>query len=154
LLVANSYGGAYRNTITELDPTTGTATTFGSGLGAPVGITVGPDGRYYVANLTFATLFGGTDPHTVQVMPSNGGTSQARATGTHGATFLAFVDNNLYVTSFYDSQVYSFAGDTGQPAGSFAVPVGTREVLGLTVRPSVPTIVSLSGSVTSPSACG
>jgi RHS repeat-associated protein len=147
LLVTNTYGGTYVNTITELNTTTGGFSTFATGLGEPVGIKAGPDGRYYVTNYTYATVFGGTNPDTVQVIPANGGVSQTFATGTDGASYLLFTDNKLFVTSFYDSRVYSFAPGTGQGLGSFAIPVATREVSGIGVRSSAPSMVFLNGSV-------
>jgi sugar lactone lactonase YvrE len=75
LLVTNTYSGTYANTITELDPTTGSVNTFATGLGEPIGIAAGPDGRYYVANYTYAGIYGGTNPDTIQVVGPDGGVS-------------------------------------------------------------------------------
>ena len=38
LLVTNTYGGAYRNTVSRIDPADGSFTTFATGLGEPVGM--------------------------------------------------------------------------------------------------------------------
>lgn len=115
LLVTNTYGGNYANTLTQLDPVSGAFATFATGLGEPVGIAAGPDGRYYVANYTFANGYGGSHPDTVQVVDRSGGASTTWNVGgaLHGATYLAFHDDGLYVTSYYNGTVQVFNAATG-----------------------------------------
>lgn len=122
LLVSNAYDGLYRNTITELDPASGNATTFATGLGEPIGIARGPDGRYYIGNFTFATSYGGTNPDTIQVIPAGGGTSSATwnvGGNLDGTTYLAFGAGTLYVASFYNKTVQMFDVVSGASSGQF-----------------------------------
>ena len=122
LLVTNTYDGAYRNTVTDLDPSNGSFTTFATGLGEPVGIIAGPDGRYYLANSTFANSYGGANPDTIQVVGASGGASSTwnRGGGLYGASYLAFAGNQLFVTSFLNGTVQVFDGTTGASLGAFA----------------------------------
>jgi WD40 repeat protein len=134
LLVANTYGGAYRNTITSLNPADGSFTTFASGLGEPVGVIAGPDGRYYVGNYTFAVGYGGSNPDTVQVIAAGGGLSSTWNSGGQlwGTQYLAFGDGRLFVTSYYNSTVQMFDATTGASLGGFDV--GGRNPVGITFR--------------------
>ena len=122
LLVSNTYSGAYANTITSLDPSNGSFSTFATGLGEPVGMTIGPDGRYYVANYTFALSYGGTNPDTIQVVGAGGGSSTTWNQGgnLHGAEYLVFVGNRLFVTSYYNGTVQIFDTSSGASVGESA----------------------------------
>ncbi len=122
LLVSNTYGGDYRNTITDLDPVTGNATVFAVGLSEPVGISRGPDGRYYAGNFTFAKAYGGTRPDTIDVIPAGGGSSVLWNSGgsLNGTTYLTFGAGTLYVASYYNQTVQMFDAATGVSSGQFA----------------------------------
>ncbi len=139
LLITNAYAGAYRNTITSLDPSDGSFTTFATGLGEPIGIATGPDGQFYVANYTFATTYGGTNPDTIQVVAASGGSSTTwnQGGGLFGATYLAIDANKLFAASFYNSTVQVFDIATGASSGGFNVPNttgGTEGANGITYR--------------------
>lgn len=84
----------------------------------------------------------------MQVIPATGGVSQTFATGLDGASDLVFSDGKLFVTSYYNSRVLAFSPDTGQALGSFSVSTRPLDAGGIVVRPSVPSIAFLSGSVT------
>jgi streptogramin lyase len=144
LLVANTYSGAYRDTVTSINTTTGAYSTFATGLGEPVGITAGPDGRYYVGNYTYSYSYGGqSPPDTIQVIGANGGVAQTWNSGSNldGTSYLAFSAGDLFVTSYYNNQVVAFDGTTGAYISSFAGPSGTE---GIAVQPSaVPEVSSL-----------
>ncbi len=134
LLVTNTYGGPYKHTITDIDPTTGAWYRFTSGLSEPMGITAGPDGRFYVCNYTYSETYGGgPNPDTVQVI-SAGGANQGLFVGKgtlNGASYLAFSDGVLAVTSFYGHRVNLFSAATGSSLGSIAVPFSP---IGVTIR--------------------
>jgi PEP-CTERM motif len=138
LLVNNTYLLPYRNTITDLNTTTGSFSTFATGLGEPEGLTEGPDGRYYAGNFTYAESYGGTNPDTIQVVPQSGGVSSTWNTGgsLDGTQFLAFADGALFVTSYYNNIVTSFDATTGASLGSFA---GPGDPVGITAGPEAST---------------
>jgi trimeric autotransporter adhesin len=133
LLVANTYVAPYANTITELNTTTGSYSTFATGLGEPVGLIEGADGKYYAGNFTFANSYGGTNPDTIQVIPSAGGVSSTWNTGGNldGTDFLAFADGDLFATSYYNNQVVRFDGATGAFVNSFSA---GGNIYGITVH--------------------
>lgn len=128
LLVTNTYGGAYRNTVSRIDPADGSFTTFATGLGEPVGIARGADSRYYVGNYTYAIAYGGTNPDTVQVVEAGGGPSATWNTGGNlfGTSYLAFVGDTLYVSSYYNDTVQMFDATTGASIGGFDSGAGSH----------------------------
>ncbi|MGA2263850.1 MAG: choice-of-anchor tandem repeat NxxGxxAF-containing protein, partial [Acidobacteriota bacterium] len=149
LLVSNTYNGAYRNTITKINTTTGAFSTFATGVGEPIGISLGPDGRYYVADYTYALSYGGTNPDTIQVVDATGGMSHTWNTGgdLHGIVYSVFLENRLFAASYYNNKVVSFDAATGQFLGSFQIP-GVTDANGIAVLGSASSIVILNGSVT------
>ena len=136
LLVTNAYAGAYANTVTKINVADGSFSTFATGLGEPIGITAGPDGKYYVANYSFANQYGGTNPDTVQVIDATGGVSSTWNHGgdLSGASYLTWSGGDLFVTSYYNNTVQVFDGATGNSLGGFSVPGGTS---GITVWAAV-----------------
>jgi Bacterial Ig-like domain (group 3)/Beta-propeller repeat len=153
LLVANTYVAPFANTITEIDTTTGSYSTFATGLGEPLGLIEGPGGNYYAGNFTYATLAGGTNPDTIQVIPPAGGVSSTWNTGgsyLDGTSYLAFADGDLFATSYYNTQVVRFDGATGAFVNTFTVPSG---VYGITARPAG-TITTLTDNGPNPSTSG
>ncbi|HEV2945758.1 MAG TPA: hypothetical protein VGX70_00185, partial [Gemmataceae bacterium] len=137
LLVGNVYGGGSAQTITEINPVTGVASTFATGFGEPAGLTAGSDGRFYAAS----DSFGDSGPHDiVQVVGANGGVAQQFNVGgsMSGPVDLVFHSNgNLFVVSYYDSKVSEFDGQTGAFIASFQPYGGVVGAGGITVGPVV-----------------
>src|SRR5262249_5798834 len=107
LVVLTAYGPS-RNTVAELDLTSGAITTFATNLSEPFGMTVGPDGRYYFANYHFATGYGGFDPDSIYVVDPDGGVAERWNTSQgdlNGAVFPIFADGDLFVNSYYNNRV-------------------------------------------------
>ncbi len=148
LLVTNSYGNPYRNTITEIDLTTGVATTFATGLGEPVGIAKGYDGRYYVANFTYARSYGGTNPDTIQVMGAEGGVSSTwNNSSLDGANYIVFTEGDLFITNFYNRTISRFNGTTGAFVSAFSVGDFSHNVQGIAVRHPADSVVAVGGII-------
>ena len=135
LLVANAFGSPYGTTITEVNPTTGAASTFSpGGSGEPFGLVTGPDGRYYVANGSFGN--GGALANTVSVVGASGGTpSLFTGLGTDG-NGLAFDGNNLFVVSYYTGKLFEIDGSTGTIDNTFNI-APANQLESITVFPSV-----------------
>ena len=122
----------------DFDPAGGSPTTFGTGLGSPHGIAIGPDGRYYTADFTLNNSFLNG---SVKVVSTAGGAASVFASG--GGLKQAFVPvfdtingvSTLLVTDGSNNAVRSYDGVTGASAGSFST-VNTLPI-GLTVRPSL-----------------
>jgi len=143
LLVVNSYAGAYRNSVTELDPADGSFTTFATGLGTPIGIAGGSDGRYYIANYSTANNFGGINPDTIQVVAPSGGVSTTWNQGgtLKGANYLVFSGDRLYVSSFANASVQIFDAANGDSLGSFLIAGGMPFGIAVTPLPEPSTWV-------------
>ena len=152
MLVANSYVPPYANTITEINTTTGSYSTFATGLGEPVGLIEGPGGNYYAGNFTYAGTYGGINQDTIQVIPPVGGVSSTWNTGGDllGTCFLAFADDELFATSYYNGQVVRFDGTTGAFVNSFNA---GNDLFGITARPAG-TTTALTDSGPNPSTYG
>jgi len=131
LLVVLSVSGPDRNTVAELDPQTGDTRTFATNLSEPEGIAVGPDGRYYVGNFTYASSYGGFDPDTIYVVGPDGGIAQRWNTSQgdlDGTSNVIFINNKLFVTSEYNGEVVEFDAATGNYVGSFSAPGGPQGI--------------------------
>jgi hypothetical protein len=135
LLVANSYGGGVAQTITEINPDTGVASTFATGFGEPWGLAAGPDGRFYAASGHYPDS-GPSD--IVQVVGPDGGPAQqfnvyAPMNGPNDLVFDQ--DGNLFVVSYYDSKVSEFDGTTGEFMASFQPYGDVAGAAGITAVP-------------------
>ena len=122
-LLATNYNS---NNVIKIDPMTGGSTVFATGFTQPSGITVGLDGRYYVAD----------SAGPIDVVGAAGGSASIWSSGqslSAGATFMAFDAGKLFVT--VSNGVDYFDAATGQYTGFFSTGVGNTT--GITVRPSV-----------------
>lgn len=121
-------------TITEINPDTGAASTFATAPGEPWGLTAGPDGRFYVACGRYPDS-GPAD--LVEVVGPDGGQAQQFNVGGSmmGPNDLVFdQDGKLFVVSYYDSKVSEFDGTTGEFIASFQPYGNTEGTAGITAR--------------------
>jgi WD40 repeat protein len=138
LLIA-SPNGPDVGTVTALNVVTGAKSTFATGLGDPVAINRGPDGRYYVTNGN-----SGLNPDMVYAIPPNGGAASIfAAPGSSGARAhsLQMADSLLLlrITSGWASARRLLGRFSGTSRRFFVQPASRRRR-----RPAAP---PLSGSI-------
>lgn len=125
-LLATNYND---NNVVKIDPISGTSTVFATGITQPSGITLGSDGRYYIA----------TSGGSVDVVGASGGSASAWSSGqslSTSATFMTFDSGKLFVSVL--SGVDYFDASTGQYGGFFST--GINNTTGITVRTSSTTV--------------
>ena len=117
LLLTNIAGLGGGSTVKELDVISGGVTLFATGLSDPVGIVIGPDSRYYVANAN------GTPNNLINVLDAAGGPAQAWSINPDGyeSDFLTLADHDLFIATFRGNKILRFDGATGNLEYGFAV---------------------------------